>query len=567
MIYIDSITYVPRRFFALRGHMIVCGDNELTYQLVEELTGRYHADVQVILPSKKRNHGPEIAAMANVDVIEADKLDESAFRAAQIETARAVALVAQDDVGNIHAALRAQEIRPDVRLVARVFNANLARRIMELLSDCTFLSDASIAAPAFVAASLGEVAPNHARLPGRTLHVTRRCDAPKATIICGVAEGDFSDSGSVLPADDETTDLVLAIADGAVREPLRQGRFRRLPHMVLWSWVREVFSRKLRIAAVALIGLLVAGSVAHRIVNPAEHWYDALYFTLLTSAGAGDPNLGDSVREKIIQVVLMLSGIALVPVVTAAVVDGVVSARLAVTRLRDSTAGHVVVVGLGNVGTRVVSQLQDLGLPVAAIELDEDARGVRVANDRKIPVIFGDATQEETLLAAKVDQCRALIAVTSDDVKNLETALHARSMTRDLRIVLRLFDSDLAKRIQRQFRIAASRSVSSLTAPHFALAMVQRRMFDTIPVGRQVLLFADFPINPGSVLNGQPISAAHIDREARVIALMPATEAQAMWRPPEDRVLGPGDRLVVLATRDGIGEMVTLTDPNSVVKE
>ncbi len=517
------------------------------------------------MPSRKRHYGPQIAAVNGVRVVEADRLDEDAFRAAKVESARAVAFVDQDDVGNIHAALRVQEINPDIRLVVRIFNTNLGRRLRELFTDCAFLSDASIAAPAFVAAALGEVAPNHARLPERTLHVTRRGDVPASKVICEL--GDFLRPDPVTPDDSDDANLVLAIADG-VREPLRQGRFRRLPHMVVWSWIRGIFVRKLRIATLAMIAVLVVGSIMYgALVGHIDHWYDSLYYTLLTAAGGAEPNEDLKWPEKIIQTVVMLSGIALVPLVTAAVVDGVVGARLAVTvgRLRDSTQAHVVVVGLGNVGTRVLIQLHDLGLPVVAVDQDAGALGVRFANERRIPVIQGDATQEATLRAAKVDSCRALVAVTSDDVKNLEAALHARSMTQDPRIVLRLFDSDLAARIQRHGKIAASRSVSHLAAPNFALAMVERKIFDTIPVGSRLLLFADFPVVAGCDLDGRWVSEAHVPGKARVIALGEPGD-HAVWPAPADHQLTSGDRLIVLATREGVGRMVErteapLTDP------
>ncbi|MGH3648223.1 MAG: potassium channel family protein, partial [Micromonosporaceae bacterium] len=328
---------------------------------------------------------------------------------------------------------------------------------------------------------------------------------------------------------------------------------------VLWSWVRGMFSRKLRTAVVLLIGLLVVGSVAYGLILERP-WYDAVYFTLLTAAGGGDPDETIDGAAKIIQAVVMLSGIALVPVVTAAVVDGVVGARLAVTvgRLRDSTEAHVVVVGLGNVGSRVLIQLHDLGLPVVAVERDAQAIGVRIANERKIPVILGDATQQATLRAAKVDTCRALVAVTSNDVKNLEAALQARSLHRELRIVLRLFDGDLAARIQQHFKIE-SRSVSFLAAPNFALAMVERKVFDSVPVDRWVLLFADFPVGKDSDLDGKRVDAAHIPGKAQVIALGEPGD-HALWAPPANRVLTSEDRLIVLATREGVAQMIERTE-------
>ena len=543
------------------GHLIVCGDNALAYRVVKELTEEYGETVRVILPSRRRNYGPELAKLAKA-VVESERLDEEAFIHARIRDARAVAFCDQDDVGNLHAALRAQALHNGIRLVIRIFNMDLGRPLRELFADCTMLSDASIAAPTFVAAALGEVAPNHARLPPHTLYVTTRETVPQDKVICGLAHPRGSDKERLLPEDHQNADLVLAIADGSLREPLRRGKFRRLPHVVVWSWLGGLFSRKLRIAAVVLSTVVVLGSLLYGTLANLPSWEDSVYVTLLTAAGGGEPDLTLPLLAKVVQTLVMLSGIALVPVVTAAVVDGLVGARLALTvgRLRDSLRSHVVVVGLGNVGSRVMVQLHDLGLPVVAIDHDAAAKGVRMAQERRIPVILGDATQEETLRAARVEACRALVAVTSDDVKNLEAALLARRLTKEPRIVLRLGDEDLARRIELNFGFAASRSVAQLAAVHFALAMVQRKVFGTIPVGGWQLLFADFPVAEGSALEANSVSKAHIPGKARVIAINRPGEPE-LWAPPEDWVLRAGDRLVVLATREGIAEMSELTSP------
>ena len=127
--------------------LIVCGDNPLAYRLVEELVTRISDEVTVILPSAKQNHGPRIAALPKVRLIEAPELSEGAFRAARVEQANALALVGQDDVSNIHVALRAQELNSDLQLVIRFFNMSLGHRIRTLFPRCTVLSDAATAAP------------------------------------------------------------------------------------------------------------------------------------------------------------------------------------------------------------------------------------------------------------------------------------------------------------------------------------------------------------------------------------------------------------------------------------
>ena len=86
--------------------------------------------------------------------------------------------------------------------------------------------------------------------------------------------------------------------------------------------------------------------------------------------------------------------------------------------------------------------------------------------------------------------------MTSSDEVNLEAALHARALRSDLRIVLRLYDDDLAERVQKMIGNTVSRSVSYLAAPAFAAAMLEHQVLRTIPVGRHALLVADVQVRP-----------------------------------------------------------------------
>src|SRR6185437_16543566 len=153
------------------SHFVVCGDNPLAYRIARELTRRYGEDVVVVLADKASNHGPRIASLPGVTVREHSALTAEAFLDAGITDARAMALVSPDDLANFHAALRAQEINPDLRLVVAAYNRRLGDHITGFFRDCTVLSRSQLAAPALVAAALGEIAPSHVRLSGRTLYV------------------------------------------------------------------------------------------------------------------------------------------------------------------------------------------------------------------------------------------------------------------------------------------------------------------------------------------------------------------------------------------------------------
>jgi Trk K+ transport system NAD-binding subunit len=177
----------------------------------------------------------------------------------------------------------------------------------------------------------------------------------------------------------------------------------------------------------------------------------------------------------------------------------VVSVRLTGS-LRDQNrpmSHHVIVAGLGNVGTRIVGQLHDLGVGVVCVDKSEAAAGIPLARRLGLRVVIGETHREETLRAAGIDTCQALVSVTNSDTVNLETALHARALASGPRIVIRLGDDDLAERVQRSVGNTISRSVSYLAAPAFAAAMLEHQVLRTIPVGRHVLLIADIRVTAG----------------------------------------------------------------------
>jgi len=552
-------------------HFVVWGDDALARRLVEELIQVHRYPVTVILPSRGHNYGPQLARLPGVRVIEADRLSAAVFHRARIGTATALPLLKQDDVGNIDAALVAQELNPRLRLVIRMFNMSLGHHVRVLLPNCRVLSDASIAAPTFVASALGEVAPSYIRLPGQTLSVALREDAEPADVICGLADTSGGEP-DLLPPEDERCDLVLVRANGLRAAGLAEAAARRASIAArarlvgrLRRLVGALVSRGLGIAVLALLTLLVLSVVALWLIDKQLSFLQAAYVTLLNAVGGASANLSLSGPEQVIQAVATLTGVALVPVVVAAVVEAAVNARIALAlgSRRGPDAGHVIVLGLGNLGTRVIQQLRDLGVPVVAIDKTESARGTRLVREQGIPLIIGDASHPETLRAASVETALALLAVSTDDVVNLEAALQGRAVNRDLRVVLRLFDGEFADRIQRSFGIASSKSVSYLAAPAFTAAMLEREVIGTISVKRRVLLVAEVPVEAGSPLDGRTVAAAQRSGELRVIALA-AGDGRPSWSPRPDRRLAPGDRVIAVATRTGLNRMLAASTPSVV---
>src|SRR5690242_9516654 len=221
--------------------------------------------------------------MPRVRIIERPQLDSSAFSAAEVGSARSLALLNQDDLGNFHAALRAQEINPDLRLVVAVFNTSLGERIRTFFRDCAVLSGSSMSAPSFVAAALGEPAPSHIRVAGRTLYVARRTDVNPKRIMCALTRTEDPASPRLLPPQEASADLVLAVADGAPR--LSRPRQRRHPLRAALEVARTLLWHRLGFAFTILFALLVLGFVL-LATSAGFSLANAAYLTGLDAAGA-----------------------------------------------------------------------------------------------------------------------------------------------------------------------------------------------------------------------------------------------------------------------------------------
>jgi hypothetical protein len=122
----------------------------------------------------------------------------------------------------------------------------------------------------------------------------------------------------------------------------------------------------------------------------------------------------------------------LAPVVAAgAAVSAMVALlgeRLSGLRVRFSS-NHVVVCGLGRLGSRLARTLRDAGYDVVGIELDARNGAIATCREDGVVVLVGDGTDPAVLRRAGAHRARYLFAATGDDGRNSEIAIGARTLT------------------------------------------------------------------------------------------------------------------------------------------
>ncbi|MCB9689194.1 MAG: NAD-binding protein [Alphaproteobacteria bacterium] len=229
------------------------------------------------------------------------------------------------------------------------------------------------------------------------------------------------------------------------------------------------------------------------------------------------------------------------------------NARTWVEIMAATTKQHVILCGLGSVGFRVAEELVSMGVEVFAVERDPNGQFVERARMLGVHVLIGDARAEDLLVQLHIDKARAIIVATDDDLANLEIAMDAREIAKDVHVVMRLFDQRLAQKVRSVLGIEASVSTSRLAAPLFASAALDPGVVGTHRIGETVLVVVQVRVGEGSVLRGQ--SYGSLSGRGMTVVGVRGENGQWELSPKPDRWFTVGEQLQVLVKSDQVDEL------------
>jgi Trk K+ transport system NAD-binding subunit len=229
------------------------------------------------------------------------------------------------------------------------------------------------------------------------------------------------------------------------------------------------------------------------------------------------------------------------------------------TAMASTYNGHVIICGMGKVGFRVALELIKLNRDVVAIEANPEGRFLEKTRALGIPVILADARRSENLLKAGVDRADAVIPCTENELTNLDIALDVREINPNAKIVLRMFDPELALRVEKGFGIHTAFSVSALAAPTFAAASLRIDVRSSFYVGDQLLNISEITIQPGATVEGWSIEKLEHNLDLSVVSYIEG--GLTHLHPEPGLLLTAGCQLLVLATLETLQKLGGLNKP------
>jgi Trk K+ transport system NAD-binding subunit len=162
---------VSQRIEALLGtpadeaddHYVVAGVGTVGFRVIR-LLHEAGERIVAIEESEDARFVTQVRAMG-IPVVIGDTSFEDTMRRAQIARARAFISSTSNDLVNIEAALNARAINPDIHVVVRVFDHDMALQARRNLKIPAAFSTAAIGAPVFASAAIGHEAPRAVSVP------------------------------------------------------------------------------------------------------------------------------------------------------------------------------------------------------------------------------------------------------------------------------------------------------------------------------------------------------------------------------------------------------------------
>ena len=314
--------------------------------------------------------------------------------------------------------------------------------------------------------------------------------------------------------------------------------------------------RRLAQIGVLFLAVFAAGTIAFMLV---EGWslMDALYMTTITLSTVGFQEVHPlSTGGRLVAMVLILGGTGSLAyglsVVTAFIVEGELKDLLGKRRMEKALAqlnGHVIVCGAGETGKHVVEELLKTATPCAVIERNL-AQCKRLERFGPVPVIEGDATDEQVLTRARIALARGLITTLPSDKDNLFVILTARELNPTLRIVTRAIEDESLPKLKKagadgvisSNQIGGLRMASAMIRPQ-AVSFLDSMIRDP----RRVLRVEEAEVPSDSPVAGKTL--AQLDLINRVglvvVARRLGPEGDYEYNPKPSTTLRAGDFLIV----------------------
>jgi voltage-gated potassium channel len=310
--------------------------------------------------------------------------------------------------------------------------------------------------------------------------------------------------------------------------------------------------------------LLVVGTLGYfgLYFRQGVSLWDCFYMTAITISTVGYGEVFPVVKHpfgRLFTIMLIFGGMGILAyslsTVTAFIVEGELTDILRRKRMEkkiQALRGHFIVVGGGATGRAIVFELVKHRYQVVVV----DSQGKERLLPEEVMVVEGDATHDETLRQANIDNCRGLFLVLPSGKDNLYLTVTARMMRHDLPVIAKAKDEAVAEKLRRAGATGVV-SPQAIGGLRMASVMIRPDVVDFLDQmlrsTHQTLRVAQINLGPDTCLDQRTIEDSDLrSRFDLLILAVRKPDDSFIFNPPADYLIDSGDVLIVLGEVDRV---------------
>jgi Trk K+ transport system NAD-binding subunit len=554
-------------------YFLICGLGNLGQHCVIYLT---QFGVKIVAIESHLPSNWELANIPNLvdKLIVGDCRQNNILEQAFINQCRAALIVTDNERVNTETALAIRQLNSQTRLVIRSSKTNLNQLLAQQLGNYIAFDPTQLPAPSFAFAALGTDILGVINIENQWLRVVQTnitlnhkwCNSRYLNEINNRERRLLSYNNSYVWEDGlirERDSLVyIEIADHSIFRPIFDSSESNKFNLKLYlsdfykSFWQLTFQQKMQRVAVLsffiVTFLLVLGIFLFHLYYPKLTVIESFYMTAILILG-GYADLFDDFQDapgliKFFGLFLTVIGTAFVGVLYALLTEALLSSKFQFSQRRPSTPkqDHIIIIGLGRIGTQVSKLLLQFNQLLLGITNNYNFKQNLLP---QMSIIFGNFF--ENINKINIQKAKSVVITTNDEILNLEIALMINSLNPETYLIIRTFEQRLSQHLSHLLPNANIICAYAVAAEAFVGAAFGENILSLCRLHKQTILVTEYIIETGDTLNGLLLAdMAYGYGVVPIFYHKPPNYFRFM--PSDDLILHIGDRLVVLATIEGL---------------
>lgn len=328
------------------------------------------------------------------------------------------------------------------------------------------------------------------------------------------------------------------------------------------------FFRQIRLPLALLLIVLIFGSIAYHLLWQEFNatWLESIFMTFITITSIGFGlayplnNFG-----KILTMIVAIAGMGslfylLSSVMEYLVAQGLsdVSGRRKMQKEILNLKNHVIVVGFGRLGRRIVEELA--GEDLRFVVVDKGEHLAEQCGDKGYLFLKGDAEEDSVLIKAGLMKAKSIIVATGNDADNAFIAMSARALNDNIFIVSKADGDNAARKLKKAgadrvvnpYAIAGQRLVNIVVRP------VALEFMSNTQSKENGLSIQEFHVVADSPFANKTLSQIELRKNYSLNVVAVIRDGKNFVNPDAELIIEPADHLIMMGSEEQFEKLNSL---------